>query len=201
MSKVKPTTHDPAMFEPETLDPPAEEWLEFGAAIERGDVETVRRFLADRQLPVGLAGPLSMIKPEAKRLQAIIDADVPQAEIDAAEILRNMMQQSHPRTVEDAEAIGQRLAVLTVELASMKGRRDAAVYAAEQLAGLRNVFSELFDGTAGKKACGTLSPTLGNALRGAGFDAQALYEKPWQEAFRLQPNTTPSPRKRLRAVK
>lgn len=204
MSKrVNNATPQPAAQPVADLAPsaPPEKWLEFADKLETGDVEAACRFLADQQLPVALAPVLAMVRPEAARLRAIVDADVPQPEIDAAEIHLSMLLQAHPATVDDAAAIGTKAAELTVAVRNMKRCRDAAAYAAGELAGLRNVFSEVLNGTPGRKACGTLSATLGNALRAAGFDSRELYERPWQQAYRLQPNRKPAARKRLRAIK
>ena len=142
-----------------------------------------------------------MIRPEAARLQAIADADVPQVEIDAATTKRDMFRQSHPRTADDAAKVGQALADLTNEIAAMEARHALAANAATELAGLQNVFSELFDGTPGKKACGGMfSPTIHNSLVENGFEPQRLARQPWREAFALQFDTSNTPRRRLRAV-
>ena len=157
MPKPKPITTDPAEpFPLADLNPPtyAEEWLAFADALERGDLEFCRRFLADRQQPIGLAPVLAMVRPEHQRLQAIVDADVPQAEISALEIKVGMMLQCHPASVVDAEEIGVKLAELLAEVERMKRCHGDADNARNQRAGLEHVFSEMLDGSAGAKACG-----------------------------------------------
>lgn len=203
-TKAKPPSHDPAPFAPDTFNPPtqADQWLGFADALDARDVETARRFLADQGLPIALAAVLSQVRPEAARLQAIIAAGVDQSKIDAAEIRRRLLEQSHPKTAEDADLIGEKLASLSVDISSMQRRRDAAANAQSDLTGLHNVFPEMIDGSPGKKACGgTFNHALHNALVASGFDAQQLTRQPWQQAYRLENNNARTPRRRLRTVK
>ncbi len=200
MAKTK--IQNPELPAADVFDQPpgAEQWRALAEALASGDAQTARAILAANQLPVGLAKPLSKIRPEAERLQAIVAADVLQSQIDAAMVERGMIQQSHPKTVEDAQEIGKTLAALIVEIASMEARHSAAANARSELAGLQNIFAELFTGAPGAKMSGGLTAAIWNALSENGFEPQRLCRQPWTQAYRLQFDTSTTPRRRLRAV-
>ena len=203
MPKAKTQIPEPFAFAPDVFDQETspDQWLGFADALAKGDVATVRAFLASHELPAGLAKPLSLVRSEAKRLQVIVEADIPQSEIDAATIERNLLRTCSPQTAEDASKIGKNLAATTIEIAAMESRHREAENARCELAGLENVFAELFTGEPGKKACGGLfSAMIHNALVEGGFDQQLLFRQPWREAYRLQADTSTKPRRRLRAV-
>ena len=205
-SAIRDATNPPPLIgttagDPFNQPPTAEQWMALSGALAAGNAPTVRAILAENQLPAALAVSLSLVRPEAARLQAIIDADVPQSQIDAATVERDLLRQTQPQSVEDASRIGKTLAALIVEIAAMESRHGVAVNAHTDLAGLQNVFSELFDGTPGKKACGgILSAKIRNSLVEAGFDPQRLFREPWTKAFRLQADTSTAPRRRLQSV-
>jgi hypothetical protein len=178
-----------------------DQWLAFADALDAGDTDAIYRFLADQQLPRALAKPLSLIRPEAGRLEAIVADDVSQSAIDTARATLELLRRASPKTVAEAEQIGKRVAELEAELAAMDRKRTLAEYAKSQLAGLHGVFAELFAGEPGHKVCGSLPPPIHNAFVTAGFDHTALYRKSWTEAFKLQVDRGTVPRRRLRTVK
>lgn len=180
-----------------TVGDTAGEWQALVDALEADDTQSVKAILAANQLPQALAGPLALVRPEARRLQAIVDADVDQSAILAAELEWRLLQQSSPRTTDDAVKIGERLTALAKEIADMHRRQGEAAHARNQLAGLRNIFSELFSGSPGKRSCGGIANVVNNALALAGFDYLDLIDKPWTEAYKLQTDTSTKPRRRL----
>lgn len=181
------------------IDSPAA-WLNFTDALDADDAAVVRRFLADRQLPQALANPLATVRSEAKRLEELVACVASEQDIETAKATLAMLRQAHPASVQDAEKIGKRIAELIREVANMEQRRSEAKCVRSKLAGLRYVFSELFTGGPGGKACAGLPAEVHNALVRAGFDTTELFGKPWIEAYKLRLDRGPARRRRLRTV-
>ncbi len=166
-------------------------WAGLRKSLDAGDMNAVRNFLVERDVPVGLAEILALVRPTAKELEEEIKAcKAAERPADLEDRLRILLRM-HPRSVDEVGLQKIALDDARKRLAKAEAAQNKLAYLPQYLRALNAAFRELLAGGSSipltQAGATILPPIFSTAMHAAGFDRGSLSTGTWTTAYERAP--------------
>ena len=166
-------------------------WAKLRKDLDAGDMGAVRNFLVQRDIPVGLAAVLDLVRPMAKEMEEEIKArDAAEKPGDLEDRLR-ILARMHPRSVDEVGLQKIALDDARKRHAKAEAAQNKLAYITQYQRAINATFRELLTGQASipliRAGATILPPIFSNAMVAAGFDPGFLSRGVWTEVYQRAP--------------